>query len=246
MKQTRKLIALLLVLAALLTALPAGALAANKVKTLKYNTWYSTQEPAPDGMTVYKLKLSAETLVYVSWKGASGYSSFAEVDFCRDKGCSYVIAGAELYAPASGKTAAVLYPGTYYIAMMDDVRGSKVRFTALSASKLKPKNLTSAKATAIKSGRDTEILFDKKNAKARWYKLKLTKKQAVSIYGNLDGVTLYNSKLKKQALRSGWDSKRAVSKLTSKTKLAKGTYYLKITEGESLSQCGKYRSFFWK
>lgn len=247
MKQIQRRAALALALALLLALVPANALAANKVKTLKTNTWYATQEPDPDNMTVYKLKLTAESVVYVSWKNAHAKSTFAEVDFCEDRDCSYVDAMVEFYAPSSGKRGVVLYPGAYYVAAMDVIRGSKVKFTTLKASYLNPKNTTSAKATAINSGKTTEVVFDRRNAKPRWYKLRLTRKQAVTLCGDCAGITLYTSAMKKVPMRKGWDSKNAADKWVSKSKLGKGTYYIKYSDAYGLtSDAGNYYAFYWK
>lgn len=246
MKHFQRSAALLLILLTLLTMLPTAGLAAPKVKALKYNTWYAAQQPNPDSMTVYKLKLSAESVIYVSWKNASSRSGFAEVDFCRDVDCSYVVAGVEYYAPSSGKSAVVLYPGTYYVAIMNDVRGSKVKLSAMNASKLSPSNTASTRAISINAGKATEVIFDKKNSKPRWYKLRLTRNQAVTVFGNCSGLTMYDSKLKRIAVRQGWDSKKAVEKRTTKSKLAKGTYLIKVRNDMSVSECGSFYSFYWK
>lgn len=246
MKHTHRILALLLALSTLVCLLPASGLADNKVKPLVFNTWYPTQKPNPGAMTVYRLKLTSESVIYVWWKGASGKSTFAEVDFCRDEDCSYCVAGVDISAPASGNTGVVLYPGTYYVAVMDVVGGSKVKFTRLKASTLSPSNTTAARAIAINAGKPTEIIFDKKHRAPRWYKFRLSKKQTVRIFGNCSNLTLYNSKMKKLPLRVKWDSKKAVEKRETKEKLSKGTYYIKVQQDLYSPDCGGFCSIYWR
>jgi len=249
MKRIRRCLALLLAMLLLLAALPVSGLAATKVKTLKYNTWYSTQDPAASSRIAYRLKLTAATVVYVNWKNANANSDFAEVDFCKDTDCSYVVDGMEMFYPASGREGFLLYPGTYYVGIFDIVKGAKVKFSAVKASRLKKSNTTSGKAISLGSGKKAEAIFTRSGKAARWYKLKLTKKQAVRLYVNSHffnqggDVTLYSSKLKKIPLEEDWDNDRYLSK----QKLAKGTYYIKLSADTSfLDERGYYARVYWK
>ena len=155
----------------------------------------------------------------------------------------------EIFSPASGKDGFVLHSGTYYVGIFNVIKGAKVKFSTVKASPLRKTNTTKAKAISLSSGKKAEIIIDKKNKSARWYKLKLTKKQALSLYINRNHymyegeLTLYNSKLKKVALKEDWEKQRYVSK----SKLDKGTYYVKVTADSDLfPDCGAYCRLYWK
>lgn len=249
MKHTCRFLALLLAMLLLLAALPSASLAATKVKALKYNTWYSTQDPAADNRKVYRLKLNAATVVYVNWKNANANSDFAEVDFCRDTDCTYVVDGMEMFYPASGREGFLLYPGTYYVGIFDIKKGAKVRLSAVKASRLKKSNTSSGRAISLARGKKAEAVFTRSNKGARWYKLKLTHKQVIKLYVNscflnhAGELSLYNSKLKEVALKEDWNNRCSVSK----QKLAKGTYYIKLsTDTAFLDACGNYARVCWK
>ena len=241
MKRTRRCLALLLALLMLLAALPVSGLAAAKVKTLKQSTWYTAQDPESGSFTAYKLKLTKESIVYISWKNA-GADLDANACFCKDTECSEVLNDIYPYDRATGKEGIVLFPGTYYIRLSDTSKQAKFKFTTKKASALSSKNTSSKKATSLKAGKKAEMVFDTKNQKARWYKIKLTKKQIVRITTNprFYAFQLFNSKLKEVPI---YECENWV--YSTKKKLAKGTYYVKA-RGEASSEYGLYQCFSWK
>ena len=87
MKQMQRTVALVLALVVVMAAFSTGAFAADsyKVKTLKKGTWYKV--PYYDNIkTVYKLALSADSIVTINRKGNN--SGEAHVLFYTDKNCA--------------------------------------------------------------------------------------------------------------------------------------------------------------
>ena len=119
MNRTRKLVALMLAVLLLLATLPVAGLADSfKVQTLKLNQWYNLQDYSSD-MTIYKLKVTGDTIVSINWKNIKTNNNFAYLSINRDKSCDDTIASSGIYDTSSGTLGFVLYSGTYYINMYD-------------------------------------------------------------------------------------------------------------------------------
>ena len=224
MKRTRRCLALLLAMLAILSVLPVSGLAASSVKTLKQSTWYTAQNPDSGSFTPYKLKLTKETIVYVSWKSA-GADLDANACFCKDTEGSEVVDGIYPYDRASGKEGVVLYPGTYYVRLSDTSKQAKFKFTTKKASALSFKNTSSKKATSLKAKKKAEMVFDTKHLKSRWYKIKLTKKQRITVCcsTNSNYVTFRDKNMK--AVDNESYTKKAYRTVNV---LNPGTYYVRI------------------
>lgn len=129
MNRTRKLVALMLAVLLLLATLPAAGLADSyKVQPLKLNQWYSLRDYS-SSMTIYKLKVTGDTIVNINWKNIKTNSNFAYLSINRDKSCDDTIASSGIYDTSSGTLGFVLYSGTYYIYMYDNKESGKVKFS---------------------------------------------------------------------------------------------------------------------
>lgn len=134
--------------------------------------------------------------------------------------------------------------GTYYLKVVPSYTvkegitsgnfSFEYKFTGVTDSS----KTTKAKAKSIKLGKTVNGLITCTEQKADWYKFNITKAKKATITLNKyfsSGdvkIEIYNSKGKKVAVKTATKkvnySKQAV--ITSKSSLAKGTYYIKLTQ----------------
>ena len=69
MKNFQKTVAVMMAFITILALLPISAFASYKDEPLKYNYWYSLKE---DVSTVYRVKVTADTILTVNWKNNRG------------------------------------------------------------------------------------------------------------------------------------------------------------------------------
>ena len=182
MNRTRKLVALMLAVLLLLATLPAAGLADSfKVETLKLNQWYSLRDYSSN-MTIYKLKVTGDTIVSFNWKGIKK-DSWSDMYIYRDKSCNDEIAYRSISNAASGSDAFVLYSGTYYIQMYDGKESGKVKFSTKKPVTINKPNYCMGKAITVKAGKKVEIAQTKRDNYYRWYKIKLLKTQSITFSG---------------------------------------------------------------
>ncbi len=242
MNRTRKLIALMLTILLLLAALPAAGLADSfKVQSLKLNQWYGLR-PYSDNMTIYKLKVTGDTVVTFNWKGIKT-NTWAYMGIYRDKSCDDEIAYRSISEAASGSDAFVLYSGTYYVRMYDDKESGKVKFSTKKAATVNKPNYCMGRAITVKAGKKVEIAQTKSDNYYRWYRIKLPKTQSITFSGlGQYDFTLYDRNLNEISC-----SDRGEVCVTQGSQ-PKGTYYLEIDRASLsyLTQKGEYTAFSWK
>ena len=243
MNRFQKHLALLLTAMLLLAALPVAGLAASyKVETLKLNQWYKLQEYSSD-MTIYKLRVSGETIVSFSWKGVKTNSNYSGVRIYHDKTCNDSIGYEDIDDTSSGSSAFVLYSGTYYIQMYDGKESGKIRFSTKKASAINKSNYCLSKAITVKAGKKVEIAQTRNNNYYRWYRIKLSKTQTITFNGiRKYDFTLYDSNLNTLSCSNRDDV------CVTEGMQPKGTYYLAIERSDVsyLKQKGDYIAFSWK
>ncbi len=243
MNRTRKLLALMLTVLLLLATLPAAGLADSyKVETLKLNQWYRLQDYSGN-TTIYKLKVTGDTIVSINWKNIKTNDNFAYLSINRDKSCDDTIASSGIYDTSSGTLGYVLYSGTYYISMYDNKESGKVKFSTKRAVTVNKPNYCMGKAVTVKAGKKVEIAQTKSNNYYRWYRIKLQKTQSITFNGiDQYGFTLYDRNLNELSC-----SDRGNVCVTQGMQ-PKGTYYLEIKRAylSDLAQKGEYIAFSWK
>ena len=242
MNRTRKLVALMLAVLLLLAALPAAGLADSfKVQSLKLNQWYNLR-PYSDNMTIYKLKVTGDTIVSFSWKGIKA-DTWAYLGICRDKSCNDGIAYRSISEAASGSDAFVLYSGTYYIQMYDRKESGNVKFSTKKAVTVNKPNYCMGRAITVKAGKKVEIAQTKRDNYYRWYRIKLSKTQSITFNG-IDhyDFTLYDRNLNEISCSDRGDM------CVTQGMQPKGTYYLEVDRASlyELAQKGEYTAFSWK
>jgi len=180
MKHMQRTVALVLALVVVMAAFSTCALAADRyrVETLKKGTWYKV--PYEDkANTIYKLALSADSIVTVNWKGnKTGNANF---DIYTDQKCNnnvrYCIDDDKL----SGSEIYVFTKGTYYIQMYEDQvyedQGrptSQVKVTVQKA--VNQSNYCRAKAVSLKRNKTVKIAQTSNYCYDRWYRITLNSK----------------------------------------------------------------------
>ena len=242
MSNTRKFFVLLLATLLLLAALPLAGLAESyKVQTLELNQWYNLEEYSRD-MTIYKLKVTGDTIVCFNWKGIKP-ETWSNIHLYRDKTCNDLIDGCDISETSSGFGGFVLYSGTYYIQMYDRKESGKVLYSTKKTAAINKPNYCVSKAVTVKSGKKVEIAQTKKDNYTRWYRIKLKDTQSITFSGlSQYDFTLYDRNLNKISC-----SDRGGVCVTEGLQ-PKGTYYLEVDRAylSYLMQYGKYTVFSWK
>ena len=242
MKRCRRTLFVMLVAITLISILPVSAFASYKVEPLKYNYWYSLKE---DVSTVYKVKVTADTILTVNWKNNRGESS---VIVYPDKECNessiYRYLDSD-YSKSSGTNGTVLYRGTFYIYMDDYDNKAKVKFSK-KPNTINKQNYCISKAITMTKNKKYEYSQSKNINYKRWYKIKLTKSQEISIVGYDRGYdyTLYDSNFNRINCKYSENSRT----ITTRGKQPKGIYYLALHEEDLdyLMDKGYYYSIYWK
>lgn len=242
MKNCQKTVAIMMVFITIVALLPVSAFASYKVEPLRYNYWYSLKE---DVSTVYRVKVTADTIFTVNWKNNRGESYVAVYP---DKECDessiyrFLDSG---YSISSGTDGMVLYRGTYYILMGDYDNKAKVKFSK-KPNTINKQNYCISKAITMTKNKKYEYSQSKSINYKRWYKIKLTKSQEISIvgYDSEYGITLYDSNFNR--INCKYSEKNRT--ITTRGKQPKGIYYLALNEDDLdyLMDKGYYYSIYWK
>lgn len=250
MKYTHRIIALILVIIMLLTILPFSALASYKYELLNLNKWYKLKDYSSD-MTVYKMKVSTDTVCTFNWKDYGGSNYSFEIYFYTDKACKNQIANFSSVDQKSGSKSLVMYPGTYYIEMFDSAENSntKVKVTEKTVSSINKPNYCLTRAITLAKKKKAEFAQTKKEYYPRWYKIKLSKSQAISIFGYGDGWE-YGGESNYELYDDNYNEIRCEMNdgvITTYGVQKKGTYYLVLSSYLSdLLHTGKCFKIYWK
>ena len=150
------------------------------------------------------------------------------------------------YSYDDKKVTYALDRGTYYL-RVEAEGGSKAKCKAKYSFKKAAfaKNYCASKAAKLGKIKTVQIAQTPKNHYVRWYKIVLKKKQAITYFTN-DGdiVNIYDDDMENiETERAGAES----SRYFTKTKLAKGTYYAKVSYNYYDIRSGKgYITFKWQ
>ena len=146
-----------------------------------------------------------------------------------------------------------LKKGTYCLAVPANNYAIKYTFTPVADKS----GANQKKAATIKKGKVAEGLFtvgEKGGTKTRWFKIRLSKRQKVNLtfttktHGYMS-CELISAKSKRVLLKSTDFARNMTEKMSTKTALPAGTYYIKVSnsgyEGQPLNASGYY-SLCWK
>lgn len=245
MRRSRRIVALLLSLIIVSALFPVSSFAAYKYQNLKFNQWYQLSESS-DNMTIYKIRVASDTVVYTAWKNHKTDEGY--VGIYTDKNCDERLE--YILGDDDGKTGTkgfALYPGTYYIYMRDDDKNTQVQFTKKTVKAINKPNYCIQNAIQIKANKKAEFAQTKMQCYNRWYKIKLTKRQKITIPVVTKKYTvscsLYDSNLNYISCKQS----ESTNTITTYGEQAKGTYYLMFEDDYSeLRDSGCYYSFYWK
>lgn len=222
MKHISRVVVLLLVVACVLGSVTAFA-DSYRVATLKKDTWYklSVRDKA---FTVYKLNLTADSIVTVQWKNNT--AGEGSVYLCTDKSCDDSIYSFVESSEVKGSGTIALSRGSYYFRMFewDDKPHTQVKITAQKATN--QDNYCRARAIALQPNKVVKIAQTPDYNYSRWYRIQLPQKKTVTITTNdekAEYISLYNSKMQYVSCASG--SKTVISE----DPLPKGTYFIRVT-----------------
>ncbi len=220
-KALRTILLSVLMLAALVSTVQAKEV--YKAVTAKQNTWYTpkTIDSKWNGSDFvwtnyrYKITVPAGSYVRVTFKSDDGwieiYKTLAGQKEIMNVGSS----------SDSVKTYNFVLPkGTYFL------RGyEKYRFKYQFIKYKNKANYKASKAVWLKAGKKTAVVQSRGHNYDRWYKIKLTKKKRVTVWGPED-VAIYDAK--HQYVRVTKDYNADGNKHSSYDKLKAGTYYIRV------------------
>jgi len=239
MKRFQRTLALMLAIMTIMAAMSVPALAESyKVATLKTGTWYKVPYYS-DMKTIYKLKLTADSIVTISWKGNK--AEYLRLYFYDNKACEYDFYDPDFYEARASQKAAFA-KGTYYLMMYDlqERPTSQIKITVKKA--INKANYCRAKAIALKSGETVTIAQTADHCYDRWYKITVPKKKIVTITTSeydAEDITLYDAKMQTIECTSG--SKKVITE----DKIAKGTYFIRVSGGYSNAYLGNCITLKW-
>lgn len=244
MKHSQKAVLLMLVLISVLAILPVPAFATYKYEALQFDKWYAL-DAYSDSMTVYKLKITDDTIVYVNWKDYDDSDdNWGYGEFYRDKKCQQPVSLGGMNSfltEKSGRRGFALYKGTYYVQMFDRARRAKAIFSKKRTNVINKPNYCLSNALHVKRRKKIEIAQTKANNYDRWYKIVLTKKQKITISGDFRQYDIINSC---DLYDSNFNSIRCTytdGTVETDGKQPKGTYYLVVKDSiYTLLEQGKY------
>ncbi len=244
MKQSRRIVALLLALIIVSALLPVSSFAAYKYQNLKFNQWYKLKDYDYDKYdTVYKIRVTADTAIIMNWKNQKDDDVYATI--YSDKECDESVEDILDSNKSSGQNGVVLYPGTYYLRMHDDKETTQVKFIKKSVKSINKPNYCLQNAISLKAKKQVEFAQTQKQNYDRWYKIKLTKSQKITITTNKipESYYIYDSNLNE--IRCKGNSSNHT--ITTYGNQSKGTYYIVFYDNVSeLYDNGHYHIFSWK
>ena len=212
--------------------------AANAEKKLSQNKWVTQ----PDYNTYYKVTVKDDGYLTVSAKESKLSYGYINVDGYKKVGKNYNHITGILSSDkksASGKFA--VKKGTYYL---QGTYGTQFKYTFTKA--VFKENYCASKAIDLKSNKEVVVVNTPKKAYDRWYKIKLTKKQKLTFWSTgAGGASIFDSNMKIVDVK--YDDKDD-TKWYSSSKLKKGTYYVRISNGAivGFSDEPAVATFKWK
>lgn len=260
MRQSKRFIALFLVVISLVVLLPFSAYASFSYKTLNYGRWYDLNKSSSN-VTIYRLKVSEDSLITIEWKGFQTGEIYGAI--YRDKECfDEMECFLDDYSGKTGIVRFVLYSGTYYIGMMEKGSGkntTKVKVTKQSVRSINKgkNNISQKRAILLKQKKVIELAFTKNDNKPRWYKIKPTSSRVSFYISDSFPFRIYDENLNEvEGSYGGYsgfssfdssDVNKGYSRFTPGFRFKQKTYYLVIDPRDNdISETGMYVKFYWK
>lgn len=248
MKNRQRIISMMFIIITLLAYLPTFAFAKTSYKNITFNKWFSLNEKTAKN-TVYKIKLTSDSVITIEYKNKDDRSDRYDFDIFNDIECDDDI---DVYGDII-----VLTKGTYYLKARN--RGSSVsswgtstvstenctvRFKKKSVKSINKSNTSPEKAITLKPNKEIELAFTRNDAKARWYKISLTKTKKIFIYSNRSiNFELYDN----NANRIDSDMYWTGDKGRTFKKYKKGNYYITINANLPFAEeGGSYCKLYWR
>jgi hypothetical protein len=206
------------------------------------------------GDQFYKFTIKEDSVVTFNYTNTGDYSVSA-IYVYTDKNKKNNVDSLFKSSAGSGKFFVTLKKGTYYVEMYDtwygsrSATGSKVKVSWSAVSKINKDNYCRSKAIALKANTIAYVAQTPDNDYDRWYKIKLTKTQKVTIltpYGSNSMITLFSPNYQTYTFNVA-DSTQKVTA----DKLPAGTYYVRVSTfrpsgSYTYNVLGRYLAFKWK
>ena len=240
-------LALMLVMAFMPRQAEAATKYTNPATTLKQDTWvtakgrtdsydsssstttftyhlYKITVPANGFTRIYAGTIDANIGVYLAPKSGKAYY---------ESTCVTTLTGAKTYYR-------VLKKGTYYL-YAD--KGTKIKWNFKSVDNTT--NFCRSKATAIKTGVKTTVVFNHGYEYDKWYKLSLTSKKF--LYVSIKELDKYGMTIRIYDSKGAYVSASENDGLyKTKSSVAKGTYYIRVRNDSYDSIYGRIAQIAWK
>ncbi len=196
------------------------------------------------GAIHYKMVIEKDCYLQLSW--ANNTSKLATVTLYADKGNNDQVHWTWLDTE-KGKEYVSLKAGTYFVEMGDSRQLCKIKFSWTPAYKLDQGNYCVAKAKNLSAGTTVNVAQTPTIDYTRWYKIKLTKNQKVTIktpYGYSSYVSLYSPSWQSYQFNTNSDGTQKVTT----DKLTTGNYFIAVRACNSYTEGrkGVFISFSWK
>ena len=225
---------------------PLRAEAAAKVKTLKNGV---STTMGKEGQFVYKLTLNEDSVVKVTWSENNNNHFYFAIHKSQSLDAQIV---SKFPDTAKGNISYALKKGTYYVEMYDGYSFSsytptaKVKFEWQDASIINKNNYCRAKAISLDAKTAARVAQTPTQDYVRWYKIKLTKSQKLSI-NVLNGSYSYIRVLSPSY--TSYETSYSKGTLTTTEKLSSGTYFICVNDmynSYKRNVLGEYIVFKWQ
>lgn len=235
MKSGRIAFATVLMIVVMIFSMSAFASSDYKYSALKADKWYNLKEEYPK--TVYKVKISDTSIVTINWRGNK--NGEFHVVFYADKACSNEAYSTYYIHDTKGLEGFSLSRGTYYV-LMENNAGVKSLQAKIRITKAVDKgNYSKAKAVSLAANRTVQIAQSPDCCYTRWYRIKLTKKQSVTITTSdydANKVFMFGADMKLIKCAKG------DSKVVTDNNLSAGTYFIRVVPFAPFSSQYEYEN----
>ena len=239
MKRNKKILISTLVALLMLVLGATTIMAASSEKKLSAGKWVNGT--SYDKTIYYKVTVKNDGVLTISAKnlGVAGESWMDLYIYKKDKGQYYSLSNAVWTKDKSKTVKYAVEKGTYYI-KANTYTKFKYTFTKMEDKA----NYCASKAITLKKAKEVAVVNSAMNGYDRWYKIKLTKKQMLTIW-NSGSVAIYDSNFNVIDLIQNDED---YTKYYSTKMLGKGTYYVRIYSNSYYNSYNRasYTTFKWK